>query len=265
MAIREKIRIELEGKRDFLSATAFFGVGRELLAILKNVDSALSHESAGVMVWFIESLKKESPATIVMQGELKPERHETDLVRAVHEISIDGLTSLERHAQRPKFFADSTIFHARQLAEIHAASLERCTVIYQDRRVNITAHTLANVDTLLGEAYESESTIIGDLDSVTVHKGNEFRVWEEVSGNPVRCRFREDQFEQVREALGKRVRVEGTVKSNTQGNPIAITVHRIEIYPREEDLPSIQDISGLVPDLTGRLSLKEYMKALRDG
>jgi hypothetical protein len=98
-----------------------------------------------------------------------------------------------------------------------------------------------------------------------LRRGQEFRVWEEVTGQAVICRFGAGLFEQVKQALGRRVLVYGMMISNAIGAPTSIAVEDIELYPSEEELPTIEEISGIVPNLTEGKSLAEYLRDVSDG
>ncbi|MDE3019283.1 MAG: hypothetical protein KGO52_08550 [Nitrospirota bacterium] len=212
--MKDSVRIELDGKDGDLSAEVFLYACRELLVILKNVDSSLSNQTFGALAWTLEGLKKQSPATMILSPRLKPGIHDPDMLDLIPRSCIEGLSLLEAKAARPKPFADATLKHVRNLGAYYQTKLGKCSIAFHGKTVDITSRSVAHINTLLGEVFEAEGSVVGNLESVTIHKGNEFRIWEEVSGHPVRCRFSEELFETVKAALGRRVVVEGLVKSN---------------------------------------------------
>jgi hypothetical protein len=260
------IYLELEGKAQELPATIFLHAGRDFLSLLQIVDAALSHEPRGTMYWTIEILRKQSPALIGLLGKPRQrQRAVEDTAHQVHMACIQGLRILEQQAELPAMFTDETLPLIRRLAHGYHDQLERCTVISDNERVQITTQTLAHIDVLSKPTFEAYSSVAGRLESVSLHRAQEFRVWEEGTGRPVVCQFSQSQFEDVRKALGKRVLVHGVLRSNALGHPIIIRVEGIEIYPSEEELPTIEEISGFVPDLTEGKSLAEYMQDLSNG
>jgi hypothetical protein len=61
------------------------------------------------------------------------------------------------------------------------------------------------------------------------------------------------------------VLVHGVVKRNAQSLPVQIAVDGIESQPEQSELPTIDEMSGLVDDLIGDASLAEYMEDIRGG
>ncbi len=56
----------------------------------------------------------------------------------------------------------------------------------------------------------------------------------------------------------------GMTKINKLGKIISVSVTDIEKYPSDSELPTIEDMSGSIKDLTGDLSLHDYMKSIRE-
>ena len=76
-----------------------------------------------------------------------------------------------------------------------------------------------------------------------------------MSGRPVRCWFPEGMLDSIKNALGKRVLVFGDVRTNHRGEHMSVIVEGYESYPSEEELPTIEEMSGLIDDFTRGLSL----------
>jgi len=102
------------------------------------------------------------------------------------------------------------------------------------------------------------------LEAISVHKANEFRVWDDKSGKPVRCKYDPaTQEERIKSLLRSKVAVFGTVQSNSNGIPISLEVEDIE--PAEQRaLPTIQEMSGSIKGITEGKSLKEYLEQIDD-
>ena len=79
------------------------------------------------------------------------------------------------------------------------------------------------------------------------------------------CSFSPDKIEEAREALGRKIRVLGEL-TYPKGNdfPKDVRVQTIEFLPEDDDLPSLTDLRGIAPDITGDLSSEEFVRNLRD-
>jgi hypothetical protein len=89
-------------------------------------------------------------------------------------------------------------------------------------------------------------------------------VWSETTGKPVTCRFDEQLFDRVRDALRRRIAVHGLVKWNALGHPISVAVEGMETIEPQREM-TIEEVSGAVEDFTGGLSLEDYLEELRNG
>lgn len=66
--------------------------------------------------------------------------------------------------------------------------------------------------------------------------------------------------------IGREVRAKGKLTYRSRENfPAYIQVQELEILPPDEDLPSIMEIKGIAPNLTGGKSSEEFIRGLRDG
>jgi hypothetical protein len=57
----------------------------------------------------------------------------------------------------------------------------------------------------------------------------------------------------------------GAVSAASVGRPTNVRVVKIDEFVRPEELPTIEEVTGLVHDLTGGESLAKYLEHLRDG
>ncbi len=70
--------------------------------------------------------------------------------------------------------------------------------------------------------------------------------------------------EQAIAALGSRVIVSGRIRRNLKGIPVRVNTKRLRALPVENEVPSLDELMGSIPDLTGDLSTEEFVRMLRD-
>ncbi len=107
----------------------------------------------------------------------------------------------------------------------------------------------------------SFGTVVGSLDSISVHRGREFRVWDEQTTRPVTCSIKQGKQEaRAKELLGEKVVVTGMVRADRFGRPVSMTVESVDQFVSPSNWPSIEEMRGLVPNFTGGLSLREFFE-----
>ncbi|MCY4367637.1 MAG: hypothetical protein OXE17_15640 [Chloroflexi bacterium] len=259
------INLRIEGQDEVLNPAAFINAVRYFWGMLRDLDSALSKGEKGAIKWEIESLTKNSPAVVAFRGSSLTDR---DTLVKIEDTCIGGLRELSEGKRLP-YYSDSAIRNALRLARLHSpnkrSGLRLIQVFSDSHQVDLGPHTVEGIQSLTEFSYESVGSVVGNLDSISVHRGNEFRVWEELEARPVTCRFPPAILEQAKQALGNRVLVSGNVRSNSHGQHTSVLVHGIELYPEDSELPTIEQMSGIVDDFTGGISLGDYIEEVRSG
>lgn len=95
--------------------------------------------------------------------------------------------------------------------------------------------------------YSDHGTVEGTMDTVMDRDGRlEFRVRDALLGQAVMCHIREEQLQEAFSTFRKRVEVSGIIRYRRDGVPKSIEVERFEILPNDDDLPSPDDVRGIL-------------------
>lgn len=93
-----------------------------------------------------------------------------------------------------------------------------------------------------------------------------FRIDSLMRSESAQCAFPAGREEEFRRALGRKVLASGELHYPAGSNlPRSIKVETMEILPEDDELPSLADLRGIAPDITGDLSSEEFVRMLRDG
>jgi hypothetical protein len=114
------------------------------------------------------------------------------------------------------------------------------------RDIDFNQALIANIDEIIGGKYQSFGTVEGVLKAIDVSRRPVFRVYSLLTNKSVKCYFKPDLLDNIKEYLEKRVSVSGIVTSREDGEKIGIKVESIDIFPDEKDLPSIEEIIGIL-------------------
>jgi hypothetical protein len=257
----EPISLRLQGRGGWLRPGSFLVAVRAFWGVLHHVDLTLSGEPKGSVEWEVSAMKKSGPAAIVFIGHLKtPPR---DFLPEIRKAVIEGVHTLSQTGERPEHFSDSALDRLRVVAEQHV-SMDEIAVIVDERVELLDASAIARIERLTERSYESLTSVVGTLDSISVNRGNRIRVCSEITGRPVTCQFHSASiFEQAKQCLGLRVMVFGQLTLNSVDEPVLMRVSGIEACDPKESLPNISYMSGRISRLTGDLKLGEYITRLR--
>lgn len=254
------VYVEL-GKKNRITLREFIDALKNLLGVLEDLDSTISREQRGSITWEVSFLQKESPPVVGITG--VPRRPVVvDISESVEKQLFENAILLNRSAERNQFFSDSALNRLKHVAA-KTKRLGPITVYTnreQERREAVISETtLQNVQQLTGVKYSAFGSISGSLDSITVHRHDEFRIWDENTGKPVRCKFDRAYEDKIKDALRSKVVVSGIIHANNFGFPISIDVEDVQPVSREAK-PTIKEMSGLVDDFTEGKSLRDYLK-----
>jgi hypothetical protein len=252
------------GNKDRVTVRELIDTLHNFLGILQDLDSAISKEKRGSMAWEVAFLQKQSPPVIGVIGTPRRPIFE-DISSTVESQLLENTTSLTRTSERTEYLSDSALSRIERIAK-KTKKLGSITVYIDghdpQQESVISETTLTNVRKLTGVKYSTFGSISGNLDAITVHLSNEFRVWDVNSGKPVRCKYKPEQEDSIKSLLRASVVVSGMIHANSAGSPVFIDVEEIEAKDKERLLPTIGQMSGLVEDFTEGKPLRKYLEDL---
>lgn len=111
------------------------------------------------------------------------------------------------------------------------------------------------------------STVDGRLEQINIHNGrNRFTIYQAILGYGISCKFNPSELEKAVGAIGRYVSVFGKCKYRVGSpSPHHIDVREMEILPDSSELPSLRDLRGISPNMTGDKSPEEFVREIRDG
>lgn len=162
---------------------------------------------------------------------------------------LSGLRELERGPKRPRHFSDDALDKLRDLARVAGPDIPSLMVSDggRDRRVALSSDVLAHVEAVLTPAFHTIGTIEGELEGLILHGRKRFLLYDRLAGRKIDCYFGDFiAWEEIRDMLGKRIAVTGEIRSRRSGERASINVSSVYVFPRKEDLPSPDEVLGLL-------------------
>jgi hypothetical protein len=252
------------GNRDRLPLGAFIDSLRYFLGILRDFDATISKDPHGTATWDVVSLQQQSPPVVGVSPSLK--HGKPDISDTIEHQIIESTNHLTNTGERNPFVSDSALEKIERLALRAKEFGPHLIFVNANGRPKqespVTEKTLEKVQQITGIRYSAFGSITGDLGEIFVHNKNEFRVWDETTGKPVRCKFETpEQEKKIKDLLRSRVVVSGIINSNAIGVPVSMEMEALEPSIKRA-LPTIDEMRGLVENFTGGKSLKDYLEEI---
>ena len=262
-----KIKFTIEGKPGAVTLSAFLVAVQKQLAILRDVDAALSGKPDGVLQWYVSDLSLGSYAVgavsrIERDDVSVPLNHANNVVRTYR----NGLRLIEDKGDSPEYFTDTGIRAARdafQLIGRQGVSGYRVTAT-RAKPIEITARSAVHAEELIKPGRTVYGSVEGKLNVISI-QGSKWRfvVFTTLAKKGVSCIFPKDRLAEVTASLGKRMLVSGMLTYNRKGEPQKVNDADWRVLRERSDLPTTEEMFGKVPDLTGDESMDEYLQDIR--
>jgi hypothetical protein len=255
------------GSQDQITLPLFIDALKHFMFALRDMDAAISKNSRGSVRWEVTTLQKQSPPIVGVT----PVPRKVDVLDQSYKIEsqfIENLRLLSSRPERNDLLSDSALERIEKLATKTRYIGPMATWLPSNGlpkiESEISQNTLQNVRELTGVKFAGFGSIVGKLESISVHNGAEFRVWDRKTGKPVRCKYEPAIEQQIKDALRKTVTVVGEILINSAGNPISMDVEDIEEMGTRSPSLSVEQIAGSIKDFTGGRSLREYLEETED-
>jgi hypothetical protein len=254
------------GQKDRVSLAEFISSLQNFLGILRDLDATISKDQRGSVIWEVVSLQQNSPPIVGVSPTLRSSEIQ-DFSSVVESQVLENVKLLGLGTEPTAFMSYAALKKLEGLAS-RTKSIGSMSVFLNGdvdkQESNITEKTLSNVRELTGVKYSGYGSITGKLEAISVHKNSEFRVWDDKTNKPVRCKYEPAGLEdRIKSLLRSRVMVSGMIQSNTAGIPIALEVENIDAA-RQHAIPTIREMSGSIKGITEGKSLKEYLDQIND-
>lgn len=258
------LTITIAGKSEDIDVSAFLTIVKNTVALLRAIEANESH-SPPRLRWLVTAASKNSPFKMRMAG--VEERGVSGSVNVVSPF-LTAMRALESGEGRPEGFTDLMLDRATSIVRPLNNSIARVVFADETRSevVQVSQHTAANADRLrLPDNYTEFGELEGELGQITVHKPPyEFCIYDPVTDRRIPCHFDPDDLVIIRDYLKERIRVSGFVTYRRKDDaPVSVSVEDWLAIPRDENLPSIEDLHAARIDFTGGRKSEDVIADLR--
>jgi hypothetical protein len=261
------LRLHVEGEHNDVTLDAFVDVLKGAQLILRELDSAISGNPRGKLEWKIVDLGIASADAVI---EAAAPEDDLQLPQLVGSSFVTGLQTIERGEMMPPYFSEIAVKRVGQISrkvgrggvtgfEVEVRNGQTSDLALP--RAELSGHAATAVAHLLAPKYSAYGSVMGMLGQINVRRGLTFNVYDALTKRAVKCKFAEEEFENVKQALRRRVIVSGTVERNESGEPLRVNEPELVLLP-DDEIPT-SEIRGIAPEFTGGVSAADYVRQLR--
>lgn len=225
-------------ERFMKAATAFFGYVREL--------SLMVAPEGEIPQWVVRVREGSDLLAVYPAPNAAPQ-----WVQSVYSRADKGVRSLtDGSGIEASGLSEAALKHLSALSDLASGPREKPTFLrlwvrHEPVTVDATIAAVVREDERLG--YRDFGTIEGILDTVQDRHGSlQLRINDTALRQTIKCYFNETQLTEAFETFRKRVEVSGVIHYRKDGTPISISAERIEKLPDDSELPSANDVRGIL-------------------
>lgn len=219
-----------------LAARNFFGYVTEITA---------AQRGDGAEISWIVRVKEGSSLIGLEPNSTAP----TSRLSMIYEKAKFGLSSLERGEINESGLTDKAVGHLKNLSDLaERQGLHGGVCLWVKREpVTIGGNIAKRVKEDRNSDYYDYGTIEGRLEAIQDASGAlKIRVRDFLFPRAISCVVPEKMIETVFDSFRRRVEISGRIHYRRDGTPLSIEAEEIDILPEDSELPSVDDVRGIM-------------------
>lgn len=231
---------------------------------LQKLDKHISKDRKPSAFYRIKDLKSGSASITIEAVPYKPKEAIVILDRFV-----DSIYAIQEQNKLPEWFKDKELLEDfKGLTSQFKKHISNIEIKKDGKTIQIKKQLETNIEKILGEiVYIGKGSITGHLDIINVHiiNLNYFYIYPPIGPTKIRCDFKEELLNKIKQGIKRYVNVIGTLHYRKgEAFPAQIEVEDIQVYPSENELPTLGSLRGMAPDITGKLDSVAFIRKLRE-
>lgn len=260
-----RITLRLTGAEEDIGHVRFNTFLKQLEAVQDALNETDRIVSQGRSVYYrVVSLDHRSPASV--QLEAVPLNGSIEAPMVVLDTFYDTVARIQFASEAPEDFDYEALQKYKKMVGFLDRGIVEAIISRNGDEVQLSKDLSRNVDLILGPDEYEMGSVSGMLHHVNLHGNQKVFTVYPIAGRPkLKCIFTEDKRDQVTKAVDHYVSVFGRLKYKMRDtHPYEMThVRSIEVYPDESELPTLGELFGISPDITGEKSSEEFVRDLR--
>lgn len=236
---------------------------RSIKEALVELDRKVSQSQKPTTDYRIIDVSHSSPVSIELEA--IPNQSECDNTSLIIDRFFEGIQQINT-GSAPVDFDSALLEHFGRIGQGFRRKITGLIFSRENCSIQIGRTFEAQVTSIVGEDQVYDGSVEGTLEMINFHRGaNKFNIYPTIESKRVTCHFPASLLNDAIKAVGRYINVSGKLKYKKRDRfPYGIDVASIDIYPNEEELPTIFDLRGISPNLSGEMSSEDFVRKLRD-
>lgn len=268
MARNNKFTIKFEGKpseNGHVRLSEFVERLESLRILLRKIDLHLSGEKSPSVFYQITNLSHGSPASVEIEA--KPLPKTLDRSEAVLNSFFNGLDHICKTQHVPDGYSYEILDAYKAFTDKPFKNLTSFNIQREEMDpVAITEEIAYVIERAVSGEFKNEGSMSGLLEAINIHDStNKFTIYPLAGPNKVVCHFPSIKLQEAIDAINQHVCVQGSFKYRSKALlPHEVEVKEIEVFPPDEELPSLSSLRGIAPNATGDKDSVAFVREIRD-
>lgn len=211
--------------------------------LLREVSRSIAATLDDPVTWVVESVSEGSTDYALAPNPGSTKLPTSTLDRMVEAVPA-GISILRERAERPPHFTDKALTLTATLSTVPLPWLRTRNGAAE---VEITRSAGLHAQRILAMPYTSDfGTVEGRLEAVNVHGGRrQFVIYDDLTGERIECHFgHRIATDEIK--VDRRVAVTGEIRSRENGEIVSVIAERIEVFPPDDELPTSDEVLGIL-------------------
>jgi hypothetical protein len=239
-----------EDEGGYLRLSEFLKQLDAIKAALKHTERLLSGSEERTVYYRIVSLSYSSPARMVLEERPLPvpdKRPKLPRVPTAQRL-VSSLSQIERQ-RAPKGTDLAALEAYRNVGTLVGHRVREVSLRVGEQEVLIDNSFTTKIEKIIGPDHVVEGSITGVLLAINLHNTTRFEIYPSIGPRKIACDFPSEMKRRVIEGLDRNVRVYGRLRYKHWSDfPHAISARDIEVFPPENELPTMMDLRGIAND-----------------
>ncbi|MDD8030281.1 MAG: hypothetical protein PHE62_12105 [Acidobacteriota bacterium] len=263
---KTQLRLVIEGlpaDNGLVRATGFTNSLNTVLNSIKKSDRIVSGKKSSFYLR-ISELSYKSPATVLLEA--VPWEPEYDYREPAFNKAYSTYQYLREGLPSKSKIDNGLIEDVIELTSQIGTAVRSVTLAFNGNVVVVDNEFKRIMSQALVPEEFFRGYVRGMLEYINIHQGkNVFRIYPDVGPIKISCHFSDNLVTEAIAAVGKYIEVRGELiyKSISQ-DPHKIAVEELIVLPSDNMLPSLRDLRGLIPNITGSLTSEEFVRKIRN-